>query len=280
MSDISKSILEDNAEFNEKAKDMSPEQIKELARELLTRPNAGFARDIFSPDVLVPTQAEPQNYAITVTIRGRKHIVEGRTPEELRENQIALMERELNGESQQSTEQPRNERGQFVSADAQAEPDAAEQQAQADADAAQAANDAELRLKMMRGEISATQYLEQSGALDDWYAKKVQQEAEVRNEINGWNAAVSRWLEGSDWPGGSENEATMKDILQQNPELLDYPDKTKALDEVYLYMRENDLLKTNPAAEAAKKLALAATPEEIHDALNFYRPGGSGVWNR
>src|SRR5579872_1181425 len=119
------------------------EQIKDIMASAAV--SQGLAtRDYYSPDVLIPTElagAAPTKVAKTVTVGGVKHIIEGATETELAQNETRLYRR-LFAEpavTPQTQEQPRNQHGQFVSAEATA---------------AKAA----LELAFKRGDISAADY--------------------------------------------------------------------------------------------------------------------------
>jgi hypothetical protein len=273
-----------DAELEAAIKTSDFEAIKGLMRQKAEE--AGLiTRDIYSGDPIPVDQPAPKKHAVVLTIRGKKHVVEANSPDELKTAEIALLERELGAsqesqQSEQSTEHPRGDDGRFQNredGEAQAAPDAGEQQRTLELH--------ELETKFRLGQIDTATYLRDSGALDEYLSSKgIDVNAVAQERANEeWSSAVETFLNseaGSTWPGGADNLRVAQEIAEQNPHLADYPDKVQALAEIYEFMKANNLVKENPALTAHKKLASAQTQEELNDALNAFRPSGSGMWNR
>jgi trimeric autotransporter adhesin len=116
----------------------------------------------------------------------------------------------------------------------------------ADAAAAEAARLADLELKWKRGEVSAKEYLEQSGALASYLeaegisldALKESVEATQNSSyIQSWASATEQFLNHSDWPGGEKNKAILHNTLTAM-DLLDADDKVQAMYQAYARMKE------------------------------------------
>lgn len=157
-------------------------------------------------------------------------------------------------------------------------------QAAADAAAANAAAKAELELKFKRGEISTSDYIQQSGAMDEYLASKgirvedLQESVEkVRNEkdVQSWAEATTAFLQGpgSDWPGGEVNK-TILGLKIAELGLTDAPDKVAALTAAYNSMKQNSQVfpveaaktVTEPnAADVAAKAAADAIAKAAAD---------------
>jgi hypothetical protein len=248
----------------------STEQIKEIMARAAV--DQGLVRrDIFSPDVLIPTplaSAAPKQIAKTVTVDGVKHIIEGATEMELAQNETTLY-RKLFAQptvAAQTEEQPRNERGQFVSAE-------------------DAATKAELELAFKRGDISTSDYLQRSGAVADYLAKEgvsidalkatVDQNQAASYEKS-WQQATAEFLSHSDWPGLESNRARLgATILELG--LVDSP-SVESLQRAYDHMKKNNLLVENPQTVQAQKIANAKTVAELQ-AVVGYR-GTTALWGK
>ena len=144
------------------------------------------------------------------------------------------------------------------------------------ADAAKAAEaevvaKAELELKFKRGEISAKEYIEQSGAIKSYLEEQGVPLDELRASIDqnrsntfekSWEQATVEFLKtggGSDWPGGEKNlELIGLKIGALN--LVDAEDKVAALAQAWSSMKESKMYfpYEAPATETAAPAVAAA----------------------
>lgn len=128
----------------------------------------------------------------------------------------------------------------------------------------QAAAKAELELKFKRGEISTAEFLEQSGAVDEYLSKRgvpidALKAAVDRNqestEQQSWETATQKFLNspaGADWPGGYKNLELIGMIISSQPTLLNADDKVAALAQAYNFMKTKGTIFPNtPALEPA-----------------------------
>ena len=151
--------------------------------------------------------------------------------------------------------QPRNAEGQFVSRD-------------------DPSFQAELQLKMQRGEIPVDAYLRESGALDSYMRERYGLDPNaIANQKNerGWQEATQRFLNGAgrEWQGGTENLQRIQQILHENGlENGLEGNKLAALEAAYKYMVENDLMIPNPEIEALKQIASSNDPERLRAATH------------
>jgi hypothetical protein len=272
MSDISASALGEHvdAEFEKAVANCSTAaEISELMKNRAVTVGL-VTRDRFSPDVLIPTEpgTQPRRYARSLIVNGEKVIIEGESENDLNANEAAFYRRTFNGtepakttEQTQQTEQPRNERGQFVAA----EPVITEEQRKT------------LELDFQLGRISAAEYIERSGAVSDYLDKNGipletlrETVAEKRNAVavSSWQDATTEFLSspaGSDWPGGAKNLEIAGNILAEN-NLLDQP-SAETLGRVWAHMKENGLAVENPELISRQRIASANSSEEIRAAL-------------
>jgi hypothetical protein len=119
--------------------------------------------------------------------------------------------------------------------------------------AAQATERADLELKFKRGEITTADYLERSGAVDDYLAKKgvpidaiktTIEDTDNKNFEKSWADATEEFLRsaaGADWPGG-ENNKTMTGMKLAAMDLIDAKDKVAALAMAYADMKRTGML--------------------------------------
>ena len=132
----------------------------------------------------------------------------------------------------------------------------------------QAAAKADLELKFKRGEISAADYIEQSGAVDEYLAKKgipieslkatVEQNQATQFEKS-WAQATEEFKNspaGADWPGGAQNlELIGMKLAAMN--LVDAQDKVAALARAYEDMKKTGMV--FPATARPTTTAVATT---------------------
>lgn len=130
----------------------------------------------------------------------------------------------------------------------------------------EAANKAELELKFKRGDISTAEYIEQSGAMDAYLAKKgvplsalqavIEKDQNTQYEKS-WMQATEefkRSVAGADWPGGEQNKNIlgMKIVAMG---LTDADDKVAALAAAYADMKATNMI--FPVERAAVTLSPA-----------------------
>jgi trimeric autotransporter adhesin len=161
------------------------------------------------------------------------------------------------------------------------------QKAAEDAAAAKTAANAELELRFKRGELSASEYLEQSGAVSDYLAKQgipvdaLREQIEQsrgQKEVQSWSNAteVFKQTVGADWPGGERNREILGYKLAELG-LTDAPDKVAALGQAWAAMKaskmifnddgtQNTTVNTNTTDAAAKAAADAAAAKAAADA--------------
>jgi hypothetical protein len=157
--------------------------------------------------------------------------------------------------------------------------------AAADAAAAKEAAKAELELKFKRGEIPVSDYIKQSGAMDEYLASQgialedLKESVEkVRNEkdVQSWESATQAFLQGpgADWPGGEVNK-TILGLKIAELDLTNATDKVAALTAAYASMKQNKQVfpvevtktATEPnAADVAAKAAADAAAKVAADA--------------
>ncbi|MGA8224406.1 MAG: hypothetical protein WB780_22360 [Candidatus Acidiferrales bacterium] len=206
-------------------------------------------RDYYSPDVFIPVeQPTPKGFSKTVTVGGKEYEIEGNSADELVRIETELLRQLINASAETPTPnvQARDEQGQFV--------------AREDAHAQRVVDEENLRLQLMRGEISVNEFVAQSvqsGALDSYLKENFgldRQEIAGKRVEEEWIDATKRWMaDNPSWEGGQVNSATVQQILLDN-DLADAADKYDALNRAVAFARENNMLVTPP--EVAKEKAL------------------------
>jgi hypothetical protein len=206
--------------------------------------NQGLVRpDIYDPNVLheVPAGdvARAQGrLAKTVTINGKKYILEGASEQELVHAETNLYRSIFQPEV--ATEQTRDAAGRFVEVPVEPSP----------------VDDAVAHALKAQG-IS----------IDDLRATVAEKQGGEYRER--WAAAVEEFKNsptGQDWVGGQDNLQTVARILQENPELMDAP-SVETLAAVWDHMKQHNLVAENPEVTTFQKLSAARSPEEIREAL-------------
>jgi pyruvate dehydrogenase E2 component (dihydrolipoamide acetyltransferase) len=159
---------------------------------------------------------------------------------------------------------------------------AAEAAAVAAAAAAEATAKAELELKFKRGEITAADYIEQSGAMDAYLAAKgvpiealkaTVEQSQDSQEQQSWAEASEAFLHsvsGADWPGGEQNR-NLIGLKVAELGLVDEKDKVAALAKAWTEMKRTGMVfknetATDPAVIAATKAARVAAEAATHAA--------------
>jgi hypothetical protein len=235
-------------------------EIQALLKEAAVAQNL-VSRDRFDPDVLLATEAAsaptPHRFARAIEVDGQKHFIES-------DSEVGL-EKATNDFLRQTFSTPAATQTQ--SRDAATGRFAAEPAPTTDATDAYAK--AELELRFKRGEISTDEYLAQSGAIERHLAAQgidmdAMRDASGRRFEQSWEQATQEFLHssiGRSWPGGQENMRRISEVLQQMG-AVDAP-SAENLALAYQHLRENDLLCSNPEAEARQKIAESTTFEEI-----------------
>jgi hypothetical protein len=250
-----------------------PDQIKSiLARAAIEQ--SLVTVDSYNPSILHATELSehaPRKFGKVLTINGVKYAIEGDSPEALATAETDLYQQIF---EQGDNGQARDAQGRFVHEQTPEEKAAGE---------LQAANRAELELRFKRGDITAEQYLEQSGAISTYLAEHgMNQDALVAvSDLvyqNTWSQATEAFLAsdaGNDWPGGQTNMELMGRILEENN--MTEP-TVENLSAAFQYARENGLLVENPETAAHYAISEANSVEDIRTALN--RPTqSSGLFN-
>ncbi len=268
MSDISPAALKLTAEQEAKVSTMERgDDIAEFLKEISVQ-NGLLKRD-WDPALLIPVApgTVPKSYGRTVTIDGRKHIVEAATEIDLERAVSDLyrsaMQPAATTTTRQTEQPPVN-------------------QANADQKAA-------LSLEFQMGRITPEEYLQQSGAMDQYLAnqgididslREVTASKQGERIAQSWQEGTAAFLnssEGADWPGGQENLQIASNLIAENPELMDTENKADALAAVWNYMKEHNLT----VVPAENRIASANSMSEILDATGYNeRVRSSSIFGR
>jgi len=233
------------------------EQLKAILREQALAQHL-YVPDALNASVLHEVDVAAPRFAKTVEIGGVKHVIEGASELEV-EQKLGEFYRTTFQQPAETTEQARNERGQFTAA--QGKIDEAEQ--------LEVLAKAELELKFKRGELSTDDYLTQSGAIERHLAEQGVSMESLRdasaNQLRAsWEQATSEFQqteEGRRWPGGPENFRKLGNLLQEMG-AADFPN-AENIRLAVVYLRENNLLEESPDS----KISEANSVEEIREAL-------------
>ena len=134
----------------------------------------------------------------------------------------------------------------------------------------------DLETKFKRGEISTAEYLEQSGAMDEYLEKKGIPIDKLKNSItqNEYTQFEQSWAQateefknspaGADWPGGNKNRDMLGMMLNQL-NLVDAPNKVAALAQAYAEMQRTNMIFPGEAEEIAAAAA-ASVDSAVVDA--------------
>jgi len=271
--DPSNSAIRVDASLEEKLKGATHEQIKELLKEAAVEQRLAVRE--WDQSILTATElasTAPKKVGKVVVLNGVKHSLIGNDEADLlaQENAMyrAAMEQPA-ATTQQATEQPHDiSTGRFVSAE-------------------DAAATAELELQFKRGDISAADYLQKSGAVADYLAKQGVPLEDLKAQVaekqgqrleQSWADATEEFkARHPEWAGGEFNKNAIGQILVEN-NLIGAEDKVAALELAYNHARENNLLGENPDTTYARELSEARSPEEINSVNHKYF--GSGIFNR
>ena len=235
-------------------------------------------RDGFNREILLAAApgTQPRGYARRLTINGAPVIVEGVTELELEQKVNAVLREAFEGKQPAAGDEPAR--------------DAATGRFTADrgkADEAAAANEeqkAALQLDFQLGRITASEYIEKSGAVAEFLQSQgidmdsLREAVSTKSDektIQSWQHATDAFLNGpagSDWPGGSANLKIIGDLIRENN--LDSSPSVESLAACWAYMKENGLVQSNPELESQQKIADATDFESIRTAAR----GGSSLF--
>jgi len=155
--------------------------------------------------------------------------------------------------------------------------EAAAAAAAAQAEVDRAAAKADLELKFKRGDISAQDYIEQSGAIKDYLEKQGIPLDELRESVEknrsrgfeqSWEEATQEFLKGpgsQDWPGGEANREIIGMKIAALG-LVDAEDKVAALAQAWASMKSTGAYVRTEAAAAAAPAAAADAAKTAADA--------------
>jgi hypothetical protein len=152
----------------------------------------------------------------------------------------------------------------------------------------------ELDLRFRRNEISAPEYLKQSGALEDAFATFAKEKLGVDPDAlrtnqqtqDAWAEVTQKWLnspEGATWEGGgdeNENLRRVTEIIIANG--LENSPSVQTLNQVVTFMRQNHLLVPR-AGTTQNAIEQANSVEEISAASRAslgMPPRNSNLWGR
>lgn len=139
-------------------------------------------------------------------------------------------------------------------------------------------------MKFKRGEISASDYIQQSGALTQALEAElglpVSELAEVAQRISGekftqsWADAAEQFRANHpDWIDGEQNKDLLGNIIAEN-QWVDAEDKLAAMEAAYKYAVENDLLVSNPEVELYKNIEIRRMSDGGNGRLDASRTAG------
>jgi hypothetical protein len=237
------------------------EQLKAILRE------QALAQHLYVPDAINSSVlhevdvAAPRRFAKTVEIGGIKKTFEGDSELEVEREYGAFLQ-ETFSQPVATTEQARNERGQFVE---QAKLDEAAQ--------AELVRRSEIELRFKRGEIDSATMLRETGAMEQYLADQgidmdALRDASQSKLRQNWEEATAEFQqteEGRRWPGGQENFKKLGEVLI-SMNAADQPN-AENIRRAVEYLRENDMLVESPEVSAENKISEANSVEEIREAL-------------
>lgn len=139
--------------------------------------------------------------------------------------------------------------------------------------AEEAAAKVELELQFKRGDISAADYVERSGAVRDYLAKQgipveelkaVVEKKQDQQDHDSWVDATTEFKRtvGKDWPGGERNRQMIGMKIAELG-LIDAPDKVAALGKAYAEMKRTNMIfdvEADPNAAPVTTPVVETTP--------------------
>jgi hypothetical protein len=263
MSTLSPSSIKTTKTLEEQLQGVTnSEQIKEIMKSAALEQNL-IHRD-WDPEILVANEpsAAPQKVSKVFVLNGVKHSLTADDEAGLLAQESAIYRAALAQPVATETpiEQPRNDRGQFTAV----EPTVTDEQKAA------------LSLQFQLGQISASEYIEQSGAVSDYLEKSgaIEKHIERREQTiqkTGWESATELFLqsdEGASWPGGQDSLARIGQIIEASG-LTETPDKLDALKQAYALMQQEDgeVTARESFDAASQRIGSATSVDEIREAL-------------
>jgi hypothetical protein len=248
------------------------ETIKEILHNAAVQQNL-VTRDIYDQSVLLPTEraaagSSPQKYSQVVTIDGKKTVLESPTYEGLQQQVEALYRQVFSQPATQQQQTPaRDTQGRFTAEQGRADENLAAR--------------VELELEFKRGSISASEYLERSGAVADYLQKQgVPLEAvrEIVEQKQGqqfeksWEQAAAEFVQspaGQDWPGGEKNKNLLGMTIGALG-LIDAEDKAAALAQAYAKMKSEGSITENPETAIGEATSHEQIRELAHRASGIF----------
>jgi hypothetical protein len=253
---VTKSMEQEISEATSQSEILAIMHRHELSQGLVTA-------DMFDPNVRLEVE-QPDQAAFTkvVTINGKDYTASGATEAEMLRQESAIFQ---NLFEQTSADAPppdprgRDERGRFVQ-------DAAAREADIIAKS-------ELELRFKRGEITASDYIEQSGAVKEYLEAQgvpmdTLREIADQKTTSNWEEATRQFREideGRIWVGGAENLQKLGNLIIQMG-AADAPN-VENLRRAAEYLRVNNLLVENPEATQRQQIESAKSQAELDIAL-------------
>jgi hypothetical protein len=257
-----------DAAFEEQIKNASFEEIKEMMIQRAV--DLGIFKRENDPSILTPVEqpATAPRKAKSITVNSVTKVIEGADDAEVTALELEYL-RSLATTS--SNEKPRSPDGRFTAEHGRSDENAARAE-EADA-AAEIIRKSNLELAFKRGEISASDYIDQSGAVASYLEKQGvpidELKAQVEEKSNkkyeaGWEAATKEFLATTPgWPGGDENRDLVGALLIEMH--AEHHPSVENMRIAYEHLRKNGLLVENPETTAIiqQKMGLANSVEEI-----------------
>jgi hypothetical protein len=148
-----------------------------------------------------------------------------------------------------------------------------------------AAEQANLQLRFQRGEVSAAEYIAQSGAVDEYLAERgidineLREESQKRNTaalVQSWADATQQFLATSDWVGGEKNKNTLHTVMAAM-DLLESADKVDALRKGWAYMRSQGMVFPNEDVATQEQILKTAATMEPAELLQIWKESQKGA---
>jgi hypothetical protein len=136
----------------------------------------------------------------------------------------------------------------------------------------------EAEIALRQGSISTAEFLERTGAFDEYLESKGIDIAQLsQDQMNkSWADATETFLQSSDWPGGEKNMFLIRDKLAALG-LVDATDKVAALRRAYRELKEaGTLFDGDHTPEELEKLTANMSPVEI---IQAWKQTQTGVAN-
>jgi hypothetical protein len=240
---------------------------------------AARAQNLIEPDFLDPegrnhfafhtvAQPAPKGYARTITLNGKKIILEADSEEGLVQKELEFFRGTFAAPA--TGTQALDANGRFTA-------QATQEEIEAEALRVAALDPAAVALApTVKAALEA-----QGISVDDLKAYTASKRGEQTQQS--WERAAEEFRnspEGMDWPGG-ENMRVAADLIQANPELMQNPSaETLAL--VWNHMKEHNLVVENPELTALDNIGKAQTYDELKAAVGYRDPDprSSSMWGR